>query len=150
MKPTPHHIDSITTAEPSIASSSDSEDKPVKVNKCKNRCPTPLPGTLITFPTFSDTEDPDSATYHKLLPCQDHTRHIPRPPWIPVPTKQLLKPCTTENKQNKDTTCIPVPKDRKCIKDSHINKSTDLHMSNSPRTSSDQTTINSQLYLHKR
>ena len=77
---------------------------------------------LITFPTFSNTED--SAPYDELsssetessisytlqpeetdfLPFQDHTRHIPRPSCIPVSAKQLLKPCSTQSKQNKDTT----------------------------------------------
>ena len=59
---------------------------------------------------------------------------------IPAPTKQLLKPHNTQSKQNKETTCtykakplcIPVPKDKKCIKDSHLNTPKKLHTSNNP------------------
>ena len=55
--PTPYHIISITVTGPNAASNSDTEDKLVQLKKCKNRCPTPLPAKLFTFPTFSNTED---------------------------------------------------------------------------------------------
>ena len=134
----------------------------------QEQMPTSLPGKLFTFPTFSDT-DIDSATCDKLslsetesstsyrllpedtdfLPFQDHTRHLPRPSHIPVPIKQLTKTCSTQSKQNKDTTsipkakpsCIPVYKDNKCtpvIRDSHLNISKELQTSSRPITSSDQ------------
>ena len=104
--PTPHHIDSITIAEPSTASYSDTEDIPVQLKKCKNRCPRPLPAILFTFPSYSNTEDPDTTcnelplsdtssetesnpgyrilpedidTDTDFIPFQDHTRCITGP-----------------------------------------------------------------------
>ena len=137
----------------------------MQLNKCKNRCPTPLPGKLFTFPTFSDTDDLDSATCDELslsetesstscrllpddtnfLPFQDHTRHLPRPSCIPVPVKQLIMTCSTQSKQNKDPvtipkakpSCIPVPNDKKC-KDSHLNKPKEPLSSSNPTTLSNQ------------
>ena len=41
-----------------------------------------------------------------FLPFQDYIRCIPRPSHIPIPTIQLLKPHSTQSKQNKDSTCI--------------------------------------------
>ena len=38
----------------------DIEDNQSQTNKCMDRCPTPVPGTLFTFPDYSDTEYPDS------------------------------------------------------------------------------------------
>ena len=92
-----------------------------------------MPGKLFTFPTFSDTDDPDT-TYNELplsdtssetesnpscrllsedidtdtdfSPFQDHSRHLPRPSCIQGPTKQLIKPCNTQSKENKSTTHI--------------------------------------------
>ena len=59
--PTPFHISSITTTRPSTApTNNDIEDNQTQMNKCKDRCPTPVPGTLFTFPDYSDTEYPDS------------------------------------------------------------------------------------------
>ena len=129
---TPYHINSITTEvqQPNIASYSiDTKDKPVQVNQCKNRCPTPLPSKLFTFPTFSGAEEPVSTGNELLLsetlsetesstsytlqpedtdfsPFQDHTRCLQRPSCILVPIKQLLKSCSTQSMQIKDTTFV--------------------------------------------
>ena len=59
-KPTPYHINTITIAGPCTASNSDTEDNSTQLKKCKSRCPTPLPAKLFSFPTYSDTEDPDN------------------------------------------------------------------------------------------
>ena len=143
----------------------------MQLHKCKTRSPTPLPGKLYTFPTFSDTEDLDSATCNELslletkssssyrllpddtnfLPFQDHTRHLPRPPHIPVPIKQLTKTCSTQSKQNKDTasipkakpSCILVYQHNKCtpvIRDSHLNQPKEPQTTPSNQTTAKQPT----------
>ena len=70
---------------------------------------------------------------------------------MPILKTQLLQPHFTQSKHNKDTptiqkvrpSCIPVPKDKKCIpviKDSHLNQPKDLQTSNSPTAPSNQIT----------
>ena len=94
--PTPFQIHSMTTAvqEPTEASDTDSEDKPV--SKCKNRCPTPLPSKLFNFSDL-DSSTCDELSLSKMgagtnytlhpedadfLPSQDNTSHLPRPSCI--------------------------------------------------------------------
>ena len=170
--PTPYKIDTITLN--TDKTSTDTKDIPVQLNKCKNRISTPLPGKLFTFPTFSNSEDLDATCNELLLPdtssetesihnyrilpvdtdflpFQDHSRHLPRPSCIPVPIKQLIKPCSTQRKENKDTThihkakpsCIPVYKDKKyipVIRDNQPTQPKELQTSNSTAVPSNQST----------
>ena len=106
--PTPHHIDTIIIAEPSIASDSDTEDKPATFNKCKNRCPTPVPETLITFPTFSDTDED-----------QPYPRRR-----CPTPIPHICKTYTTESDSDTDS--------EMSIDEDHL--STDYNASTPPKT----------------
>ena len=98
------------------------EDSSSQCNKCKNRPPTPLPGKLFSFPTYSDTEpdntnsemsfniysqDKGSLSTDKITPetfyipmtsynaCQ---ATLPRPSCIPV----LKTQNTTKNQHSKD------------------------------------------------
>ena len=122
--PTPHHNDSITIAEPSTASYSDTEDIPVQLKKCKNRCPTPLPAILFTFPSYSNTEDPhttcdelpvsdtsseaesnpgyrilpeDIDTDTDFIPFQDHTRCITGPSTCSQSESRTEEPYTSKH-----------------------------------------------------
>ena len=125
---------------------------------------------LFTFPTFSNSEDSDT-TYNELLlseaesstscrlspddtnfsPFQDHSRHLPRPSCIPVPTKKIIKPHSTQSKENKNSThiykakpsCIPVYKDTKhvpVIRDNHPKQPKKPQTSNNSAVPSNQTT----------
>ena len=128
--PTPysHQVSSITTAvqKPSSASSSDTDDKPAKVNKCKNICPTPYLKNSspfhhsVTWKThthqhvkellLSDTESvtsstlqPEDADSYNFLPFQDHIKPISRPSCISILKTQLLQLHITNSRYNKDT-----------------------------------------------
>ena len=107
---------------------------------------------------LSDTESvtsytlqPEDADSYNFLPFQDHINPISRPSHIPILKTQMLQPHITQSKHIKDTptiqkarpSCIPVPKDKKClpvIKDSHLNQPKDLQTSNSPTVPSKQIT----------
>ena len=219
--PTPHHIDTITIAGPNKASNS---------NTKFNKSSTPIPSPLATFPTFSDTEDPDNTAseasivihsqdeddfstdynaispprnYHILMtppkthramlprpsciteandtqdqdstayselpisdtetessytlqpedtnfsPLQDHIAHLPRPSCSPRPTRKHLRPHFNKSQQFMNKTyikktkpsCIPVPKDTKNTKNSHLTMSTDLQKPSSPTPPNTQTTM---------
>ena len=101
--PQSHLINSITIAEPSAASYSDTEDIPVQLKKCKNRCRTPLPAKLFTFPSYSDTEDPDTTCDE--LPVSDTSSETELNPGYKILPEDI----------NTDTDFIPFQDHTRCI-----------------------------------
>ena len=93
---------------------------------------------------ISDTETESSYSLHpedtNFSPLQDHIAHLPRPPCSPRLTRQHLRPCFNKSQQFMNTTyikktkpsCIPIPKDTKSTKNSHLSTSTDLQKPSCP------------------
>ena len=124
--PTPHHIDTLTIAGPNAASTNNTEDNSTQLKKYKSRCPTPLPAKLFSFPTYSDTEDPDttcneltisdtpdtasqiSIAVHSQDEDNFSTKHnaISPPRNYHIP----MTPPTTHNATLPRPSCIPIPK----------------------------------------
>ena len=119
------------------------ENRSTKLNKCKNRAPTPLPPTnVFSHINYSNTEYPDTASessidihtqdedqystdYNAMSPPRTYSLPItPQKTMLPRPSAMLPRP-----------SCIPVPKQSKVTKIQHKSQPTAKQVKSSPKPS---------------